>query len=222
MATSGAGERALGRGGVVGGCGMSAAAMQDRAEQPAKLTVVQLYAMEQAARVASGRYRHSHMPHEDRVQAAWLELLGAARTYDPSRGVPFFPYCLRVATNPLRRASIEARSPVSGCKHRVERMRACHAVSDEVLEGHARREPSVDYQLDELRFRSKVRRRLRAVVGARAVPFALAMGTNDWTPREIAEQNGVSRAEVYALRNAVRAAIGNDTELFRLWKDRLR
>jgi DNA-directed RNA polymerase specialized sigma24 family protein len=184
-----------------------------------KPTFVQLVEMEQAARVAAGRYRNSVLGQDDRVQSAWVALLKAHRTYDPALG-PFFPFCLRAAIIAVRKAHFEAKHPVSGGKHDPKVLAHVERVDvDEAAPVLACHKPTPDEELDRLRFAKRVRARTALVIGREALPFAMALAVGDFQPAEIAEYNGIPRAQVYKLRAQVRRALRDDTELFRMHKE---
>lgn len=199
------------------------AAPQVAEVRPSRPTAVQLAKMEQAARVASNRYRGSVLEQQEREQIAWLELLKARLTFDPSHGVDFFPYCLRVATLALRRANIEARSPVSGCKHRVERMRAVRGVEHDETVHVATHDRADQYeQLEEAAYCNRIRRRVRKLVGRDAEAFTYALATKDFSSKEIAAHNGMAVSRVYEINRAIRSVLSDDQELFDLWKERIK
>jgi len=194
--------------------------MSDGSAPPVDPTWPQLIKMEEASRAAARRYRGSRIPQEELEQAAWVELLKAVQKYDETRGVPFYAYCWRIALSAVRKAVITTRSPVTGSKHRVETVRRAKAVDEsEIAEHRAPEYQQPDTALREHQFRRAVQDRVSVLLGEQSVPFALAIGTGDFTPQEIADFNGIPVQHVYRMRAAVRKALFHDYTLFKLWKE---
>jgi hypothetical protein len=185
-------------------------------------TFFQLQKMEQAARSAAKRYRGSRargVDPQDLEQAAWLELLRAQRTFDPDAGTPFYGYCWRVAISACRRHVLETRSPATGgIHHRVERGRHLRGVGVDTAAAAPRlvSDESPHNAYCEAERCAQIESRLRATLGD---VCDVALGLVEETAPQLAYRRGIPLDEAQALRRGVRAALREDEELFKMWRD---
>lgn len=198
------------------------------------VTMTQLQVMERTARSVAGAYARKlpWLGDDELVQVAWVEMLKAARTYDPESGKEFGVYCYVVARNAVVTAVLKQASPVGGGSHRRTvhaqlRAEPTHAeptaAGAEVERAEVSAQnavPTPEAAVTEAEFARRVQDRLKALVGERGVPFAVGVFAGEYAAGEIAAAHGVPVREVYALRTKVRRILEDDAALYALWRER--
>jgi DNA-directed RNA polymerase specialized sigma24 family protein len=115
------------------------------------------------ARAVAARYRKIcwWADFDDLVQTASIAVLESRETFDPQVGVPFAGYAARAASRQVSEALWRASTPLSGGLHDPERTIAgVHAL--ELEDAHlATSQPDPGEILDDVRWRLRVRKRLR-------------------------------------------------------------
>jgi RNA polymerase sigma factor (sigma-70 family) len=179
--------------------------------------VEQLTKMEEATRVAAGRYRRSPVDREDLIQTAWVELLKSVHTYDEAKG-SFFTWAMRVSVMAMRRAMFVGAAPVTGGWHALDALRECKGVGDTALAYEAAPDQP-DAEAAEREFDRAVRERVAHVLGEGAVDFAMEIGEREWTLEQLAEASGCTREHAARTRHRARTMLGRDRALRALWEE---
>lgn len=177
--------------------------------------------MRKIAAKAASRYMRAAqwMGRDELEQTAVADMIGAHESFDPTRGVDFGALMWRVAISAIRRAVLKARSPASASCHDAVELREHRrepVEDDTVVEAAT---PESDVAREELC--ARIRARLTELVGAEGVPFTIGVLTKEFTPREIADQHGVSVQHVYRLQQRVRLLVYRDLQLFTMWQQEM-
>jgi DNA-directed RNA polymerase specialized sigma24 family protein len=182
-------------------------------------TLQQLEWMEQACRAAAMRYDRGRGVRDDLEQAAWVEVLRAVKTYDPTQ--EFYPYVWVVALRACKRALVELSIPLSGLKHRPEVAEGVTRTVAEAAEWKADESDGPRDVYERAAIDAKVRARLTKLFGEQGVPFALSVLTGEHHSTDIATYHNVNVRYVRRLASHVRKLCTGDEELYRLWKEEL-
>jgi len=152
----------------------------------------------------------------DMVQEATVAIIVARRTWDPQVGVPFDGYAARAAALRVKDWLWRESSPVTGGLHDPRKnVAGVHAaeLKDDVAPQPAR-DPGE--ALDEIDWRLRVRRRLRALAGrTRDGDLAAEVLVRGRPPADVIRETG---ADVYGAVHLVRRKVGSDARMYALWR----
>lgn len=155
---------------------------------------------------------------DDMTSEASVAVLQARKTWDPEVGVPFDGYAQRAAALRLHLYLWAQSSPVSGGLHDPHKHIAGVQRGEFNEEVHS--EPSVDpaATLDEINWRLRVRRRIRALArDGRDGDLAVEVLVRGRTPKEVIAETG---ADVHGAVHLVRRKLREDKRAYRLWQQK--
>lgn len=152
---------------------------------------------------------------DDMTSVASLAVLEASESWDPQVGIPREGYVARAAALQVRDFLWRQSSPVSGGLHNPRELIAgVHAAPlDEDLVEH---DTDPGKKLDRLRWRLRVRDRLRKLAGrTRDGDLAAEVLVRGRTPVEVRKETG---RDVYGAVHLVRRKAREDEPLYKLWR----
>lgn len=168
---------------------------------------------------------------DDMRQEATVAQLAAAKRYDPTKGrhgnIEFGAYTWGIAVRAIRRMLLKSSAPVTA-HHRLNVLKGIVHTPLTITnhQGEERERPELkaqDAPSDEIAQRAQISRQVHArmikLVGADSVDFALGVLTGEFKPRDIAEYHRVDPKSVYRSARAIKRAIEEDRQLWKLWRD---
>jgi RNA polymerase sigma factor (sigma-70 family) len=151
----------------------------------------------------------------DLRQEAWVAVLDAQRTFDPTRGVPLHGYAWRAAVNALRTYTWRAGSPVYAPIKKLDQLAGL--TRDELdleLPGGSEGQ---DDRLHDSRASTDLESRVRHLLNRGRYGMAVQLTLLDGVPpREVALLCGVPVTHIWEANNAAKRRLRADPTLRRL------